>query len=47
MSKANGEYDTVKSAILAHSVRLFCEKGVHETSIGDIAEATNLSRGTL
>ena len=47
MSKANGEYDTVKSAILAHSVRLFCEKGVHETSIGDIAEATNLSKGTL
>ncbi|MDO4567922.1 MAG: TetR/AcrR family transcriptional regulator [Clostridia bacterium] len=41
------EQDSIKAAILATAARLFREKGVQGASIGDIADAVDISKGTV
>ena len=47
MAKQHGEFESVRAAILETATRLFTEKGIHETSLADIAKEARLSKGTL
>lgn len=47
MPRKHGEYPSVREAILATAAQLFTRRGIHGTSLGDIAEAADLSKGTL
>lgn len=47
MAKKRGEFEDVRSAILSTAANLFAKNGVHATSLADIAEDANLSKGTL
>ncbi len=45
-SKRQG-YDSIQSLILAEAARLFARRGVHASSLNDIAAAAKLAKGTL
>lgn len=47
MPRKHGPYASVREAILATAAQLFTQQGVHGTSLGDIAAAADLSKGTL
>jgi len=47
MARHNWEYANAQEAIRDTAARLFCANGVHATSLGDIAQEINLSKGTL
>lgn len=47
MPRKHGAYASVREAILDTAAQLFTRQGVHGTSLGDIAEAADLSKGTL
>ncbi len=47
MPRKHGAYPSVREAILATAAQLFTRQGIHGTSLGDIAEAAKLSKGTL
>jgi len=47
MARKHGEYPSVREAILATAASLFTRRGVHGTSLGDIAAEAKLSKGTL
>lgn len=47
MPRKHGAYASVREAILATTAQLFTRQGVHGASLGDIAEAAKLSKGTL
>lgn len=47
MPRKHGDYASVREAILATAAQLFTSRGIHGTSLGDIAEAADLSKGTL
>ncbi|MEA5059132.1 MAG: TetR/AcrR family transcriptional regulator [Candidatus Pelethousia sp.] len=47
MPRKHGEYASVREAILATAAQLFTRQGIHGTSLGDIAGAADLSKGTL
>lgn len=47
MGKINAERPSAPDAILKTAARLFTEKGVHGTSLNDIADAAGMSKGTL
>ena len=47
MAKQHNEFENVKTAILETSAHLFTQKGVHSTSLADIAKEAKLSKGTL
>ena len=47
MRKENAVRPSAPDAILKMAARLFTEKGVHGTSLNDIADAAGMSKGTL
>ncbi|MDR0841492.1 MAG: TetR/AcrR family transcriptional regulator [Christensenellaceae bacterium] len=47
MPRKHGAYGSVREAILDTAALLFTQCGIHATSLGDIAEAAKLSKGTL
>lgn len=47
MPRKHGDFPSVRDAILYTASSLFTQKGVHGTSLGDIAAAAKLSKGTL
>ncbi|MCE5234793.1 MAG: helix-turn-helix domain-containing protein [Clostridiaceae bacterium] len=47
MGKINAERPSAQDVILKTAARLFTEKGVHGTSLNDIADAAGMSKGTL
>lgn len=47
MARRHGEFASVKEAILTTAASLFTRRGVHGTSLGDIAAEARLSKGTL
>jgi AcrR family transcriptional regulator len=48
MARSRSEnYEEIRLGILTHAARLFAEQGYERSSIGDLAEACNLSRGAL
>lgn len=47
MAKKYGEFESVKAAVLSTAAQLFTERGIHSTSLADIATAAKLSKGTL
>lgn len=47
MGKTNAERLSAPDVILKTAARLFTEKGVHGTSLNDIADAAGMSKGTL
>lgn len=47
MPRKHGDFPSVRDAILYTASSLFTQKGVHGTSLGDIAAEAKLSKGTL
>lgn len=47
MPRKHGAYASAREAILATAAQLFTCRGVHGASLGDIAQAAGLSKGTL
>lgn len=47
MPRKHGDFPSVREAIMATAAQLFTRQGIHGTSLGDIAEAADLSKGTL
>lgn len=47
MARRHGEFASVREAILTTAASLFTRRGVHGTSLGDIAAEAKLSKGTL
>lgn len=47
MARKHGEFTSVREAILSTAGSLFTRRGVHGTSLGDIAAEARLSKGTL
>lgn len=47
MARKHGEFESAQSAILETSMQLFMQKGINGTSLGDIAGAAGMSKGTL
>ncbi len=47
MPRKHGDYASVREAIISTAAQLFTRQGVHGTSLGDIAQAASLSKGTL
>ena len=47
VGKENTERKNAPAAILETAARLFTQKGVHGTSLNDIADAAGMSKGTL
>lgn len=47
MARRHGEFASVREAILTTAASLFTRRGVHGTSLGDIAAEARLSKGTL
>lgn len=47
MPRKHGEYPSVREAILSSAASLFIRRGIHASSLGDIAAEARLSKGTL
>ena len=47
MPRKHGEFASVREAIVVTASDLFTKQGVHGTSLGDIAQQADLSKGTL
>lgn len=47
MAKKNPDPDVTRETIREAAIALFMENGIHATSLHDIAQAANLSKGTL
>jgi AcrR family transcriptional regulator len=47
LRRTSEETETTRSEIIAAAIRVFAEKGYHNTNMQEIADATGLSRGPL